>query len=442
MRSNVLGRLLGAQGLSSIGTSMSTVALAFMVLKLTGSVLQMGGVMAVATFPLAVTSWIGGAVLDRFSAKYVMVLADAARAVLIFLMPFLAERAVWLIYLVAGLMGVCSGFFNPGQVKVTAELVGREQLVKANSYLSVSRDGAELVGYLAGGVLVAAVGYTLAFAIDAGSYVVSALLLLGLPRPRPRTRPVARVAALVAESPVVFARMWRHPGLRTNLLFALLPVVAVMMAVPNSYGMVLEVFHRGAVELGVLEVIVAAGMITGGLILSRMSLKGDKNAYVLFALLGVAACLVGVYFSDFLWLSIALMGVGGAANVAMFVPSITMFQETPAEADKGRLIALRAGFGQIGTTGGFLLGGALGQVLGITRLFLVAGLAVAALSLAIYVPYRIGAGRRAQAAWEAALAAGTTRATARRAAQEAAIAGTPRDAWAVAAEAAAMEEET
>ena len=439
MRFHVLGRVLSAQALSSIGTSMSTVALAFMVYRLTGSVLQMGGIMAVSTFPLVVTSFVGGALLDRFSAKHVMVLADAARAVLIFAMPFLAREAVGLIYLVAGLMGVFSAVFNPGQIKLIGELAEREQLVKANSYLSVSRDGAELIGYLAGGVLVTYVGYTLTFVFDSASYVLSALLLLGLPRALPRTGPAPRVGALIAESPAVFLRLWRHPALRTNLLFATFAVAIVMMNIPNSYGLALKVFDRGAAGLAALEVLVAAGLIVGGLLISRMTLKGDKNRYVFFSLLAMAVCFIGVSFSDFFWVSIGLMGLAGVANVGLFVPSITMFQETPAGAAKGRLIAVRAGFGQIGSTVGLALGGVLGEVLGITRLFLVAGLVGIGLTVAIYLPYRLGAARRAQAAWTAAMATGARRATARAAAREAAIGGAT-GAWAM-AEAAAMEEE-
>ena len=73
------------------------------------------------------------------------------RAVLIFSMPFLAGRAVGLVYVVAALMGIFSGVFNPGQIKLIGELAEQEHLVKANSYLGVSRDGAELVGLPAGG---------------------------------------------------------------------------------------------------------------------------------------------------------------------------------------------------------------------------------------------------------------------------------------------------
>jgi predicted MFS family arabinose efflux permease len=450
MRLHLLWRILGSQALSSLGTSMSTVALAFMVYALTtGSTLHMGAVMAVSVLPLAVTSWLGGALLDRYSSRNLMVLADAARAVLIFAMPFAARQSVVLIYVVAGLIGVFSALFNPGQIKLVGEIAEREKLIKANSFLGVSRDGSELLGYLAGGLVVSLVGYTPAFVVDAGSYVLSALLLIGLPaagRVRagagagagagaaatpgagaagPWAAPLApvRVRTLVAESPAVFMRLWRHPALRTNLLFAVLPLAALMMYVPNSYGLVLNVFKGSAVELGALEVVVGAGMIVGGLLMSQMSLAGDKNGYVAMSTSAVAFCLLGVYFSHLLWLSIGLMGLAGALSIGMTVPSITLVQEASAHGDQGRLIALRSGFGQMGVTAGFLVGGVLGQTAGIVRAFLVAGVAAIGLCLFIYVPYRIGAGRRAQQAWQAALATGERRAVARKAAVEAALAG-------------------
>jgi MFS family permease len=394
----LLRRLLSAQALSSAGTSISMVALVIMVGRLTGSALHMGGVMAVSTFPLIVTSWVGGAVLDRFSAKRVMIVADLARAALILSMPFLAELQVGLIYAVACLMGVFSAVFNPGQMKLTSELVDREGLVKANSYLSVSRDGSELLGYLVGGGLVAAVGYKWSFVIDAFSYLASAALLFGLPRPAPRTEALTPVRQLVADSPRVFMRLWRDAGLRTNLLLAVFPLMFVMMGLPISYALVLDEFKAPAWAIGVLEGAIAAGLIVGGLVISRMKLGKDKNSYVLLSMLIVAATLVAIRFSGYLWLAILLMGVQGLANPWSFVASITMYQEAPGEGDKGRLLAIRGGFGQVGSTTGFLIGGLVGQWLGVRTAFLVAGLALMVVSLAIYTPYRLGVGRRARAA--------------------------------------------
>jgi MFS family permease len=208
-----------------------------------------------------------------------------------------------------------------------------------------------------------------------------------------------------------------------------------MMYAPNSYGLALDVFDQGASGLAVLEILTASGLIIGGLIFSRLSLSGDKNRFVVLSLVAMGSLFVVVSFSESFYLSVALLGLGGIANVGVFVPSITMFQQTPATADKGRLISLRAGFGQLGIASGFLLGGALGATLGITRVFLVSGLIGIGLTLALYLPYRVAADRRARVVRAAAVAAGATRCEAREAAAEAALGLHTSDemAWAAAA---------
>jgi MFS family permease len=413
MRLRLLGRILAAQSLSSLGTSISTIALASMVQTLTGSVLQMGAVLAVSTFPLVITSFVGGAILDRFNAKSVMVFADLCRAVLIFSMPFLAERSTGYIYVVAALMGIFSSLFNPGQVKLVGELAERKVLVKANSYLGVSRDGAELLGYLAGAPLVIALGYTVTFGADAVSYILSALLLVGLPKALPLDRPARTFADLLGDTPEVLRIIRRRPALRTNVLLAVFAATAITMSIPNCYVLAFDFFGRGNWGLTALEVFTASGMIVGGLLVSRMSLAGDKNAYVAFGLIMMGICFVAVSFSNLFWLSISFIGVAGMANVVTFVPSMTLFQETPEEAHRGRLLAIRSGFGQIGATVGLLVGGVLGSAVGIREAFLVAGFVGIGLTLIIFLPHRVASVRRAQAVWEAALAGGACRRDAR-----------------------------
>jgi MFS family permease len=423
MPASSLWRIAASQGLSSLGTSMSSVALAFMVNQVTGSVLHMGAVLAVSILPLAAGSWIVGALIDRFGPKRLMVLADAARGLLTLAMPFVAGQSVLLIYIVAVLIGLFSALFNPSQLKLVAEHSARGQLVKANSYLGMSRDGAELIGYLAGGVLVASFGYLPAFAVDAASYLVSAALLARLKSVVARRKSKLSVTALVSDTPSVLGHLWAIHHLRTNLLLALLPLCAIGLYVPNAYGLVLEVFHGGGFELGVLEWAVGCGLIVGGLAMSRVSLAGDKNLYVVASSILVAFCLLGVYFAGNLWLSISLIGLAGMASVGMTVPSITMMQEVSSDEHQGRMIAIRGGFGQLSAAVAYLLGGILGQTIGIQMTFFVAGLSAAILTILIYVPYRITGNRRAETAWKAALDTGQRRAVARQAATEARLGG-------------------
>ena len=215
-----------------------------------------------------------------------------------------------------------------------------------------------------GGVLVTYVGYTLTFLIDGATYMVSALLLLGLPKALPRMGPVPRLLPLIAEAPRVLGRLWVQPGLRVNLLLATFASAAVMMSVPNSYGLALDVFDRGAAGTG------GPGS-TDGLrpYRGRARLQPDVVAGRQEPLCGLFPGRHGT-LSGGGELQQSLLpfrrtnGPGRDGERRHLVPSITMFQQTPSAEDKGRLIAVRSGFGQMGITAGFLLGGVLGATLG------------------------------------------------------------------------------
>ena len=134
---------------------------------------------------------------------------------------------------------------------------------------------------------------------------------------------------LVAESPAVLGRLWRHPALRTNLLLAVFATGAVMMNVPNSYGLALEVFDRGSLGLGALEVFVAVGLIVGGLVVQPdAACRATRMPTSSSRWWRWRSAFIAVSFSGLFWVSIVLMGLAGVASVGVFVSSITMFQET------------------------------------------------------------------------------------------------------------------
>ncbi len=95
----------------------------------------------------------------------------------------------------------------------------------------------------------------------------------------------------------------------------------------------------------------------------------------------------------------------------------------------------------MGATAGLLLGGFVGEALGVVEAFLVAGVAAVGLSVLIYVPHAIGAGLPAIAeSLNTAMESGSTRALARKAAREAALAGR-HGRWALVAESTTLDQE-
>ena len=178
--------LFGAQAVSVLGDRMVAIALAFAVLELGGSASEIGIVLAARTLPMVLTLLIGGVVADRISRRAVMVAADLARlltqgAIAVLLISGAAE--IWMIAVLSGLTGAATGFFNPASTGLLPAIVPAERLQEANGVRATALSGGEIVGPAIAGVLIAAVGAGWAMAIDALTFAVSALFLLGLHLP-------------------------------------------------------------------------------------------------------------------------------------------------------------------------------------------------------------------------------------------------------------------
>ena len=191
--------LFAGQGISVLGDRMVAVALAFAVLELGGSASEVGLVLAALWGPLVLTVLAGGVVADRTSRRAVMVTADLVRiasqgtmAVLI----ITGGAEIWMLAALAGITGAATGFFNPASTGLLPEVVPADQLQPANALRATAVSGAEILGPLLAGVLVAAAGAGWAIAVDAATFAASAACLTLL---RPPRRELPERTSFVAE---------------------------------------------------------------------------------------------------------------------------------------------------------------------------------------------------------------------------------------------------
>jgi MFS family permease len=185
--------LLGAQGASWFGDRMVTVALAFAVLEVGGSAASVGLVLAVGTFSMVASLLVGGVVADRFSRRALMVGADLVRLVsqgTSAVLLIAGSAQVWTLALLAGISGAATGFFNPASTGLLPTVVPAERLQEANGLRATVSSVGEIGGPIVAGVIVAAAGAGWALAVDAGTFLVSALLLSRLRLPK-RVAPAA-----------------------------------------------------------------------------------------------------------------------------------------------------------------------------------------------------------------------------------------------------------
>jgi MFS family permease len=172
--------LFGAQAISVVGDRIVPVALAFAVLALTGSVRDLGFVLAAQTLPLVAFLLVGGVFADRLPRRAVMVSADLVRCAsqgVVAALLITGHARLWHLLVLQAVHGTGTAFFNPAAVGLMPLTVPAEELQEANALRGIAISAAQVAGPSLSGVLVTTIGSGWALAVDSGTFAVSALLL-------------------------------------------------------------------------------------------------------------------------------------------------------------------------------------------------------------------------------------------------------------------------
>jgi MFS family permease len=174
-------RLWAAETVSQVGTQVTLLALPVVaVTVLDATPLQMGLLTALETAAFLVIGLPAGAWVDRWRRRRVLVVADLVRAGVLATLPvayLLDVLGLAQLFVVAAVTGTATVFFDVAYQSYLPALVDRDQLVDGNGKLEASRAVAQVAGPGATGVLLRVLGAPLLIAVDAASYLVSALLI-------------------------------------------------------------------------------------------------------------------------------------------------------------------------------------------------------------------------------------------------------------------------
>ena len=171
--------LFWGQALSVVGDRITPVAIAFAVLGL-GSASDLGLVLAAGGIPFALFALAGGVWADRVGRRRVMLASDIVRALsqsatAALLLTGTAE--VWMLAVLAFVYGTAAAVFMPALIGLIPQTVSHARLQEANGLLALTRSIASVAGPALAGVLVVSAGSGEAIAVDAATFVVSALCL-------------------------------------------------------------------------------------------------------------------------------------------------------------------------------------------------------------------------------------------------------------------------
>jgi MFS family permease len=331
--------LLTGQAVSALGDWMGTIAFMVLVHRLTDSSTAVAGVLVLRLLPAAVAGPLTAQAARRWDRRYTMVSMDLVRAGLIALVPLV--RGLWWIYLMAFLVEVASLVFLPARDASVPDLVEERDLTVANGLVLGSSYGTIPLGAAAfaaaaalplltdGGV--AGRPYALAFWIDAGTYIVSCLLLMRITELSDRGhgdddateasfRDAFRIPLVRA---VVPAAATAAIGLGALFSLGVVFVRDVLDATDSQFGVLIALFGVGA---------------AGGLVLLRS--VAVSLATVRATVLVQGALIAGLSFAPGIAVTFVGAAAFGAATAATLAAGMSVLQ---SRLDgRGRVLAFAA----------------------------------------------------------------------------------------------------
>jgi MFS family permease len=332
-------RYFAGQAVSLIGTWMQATAQSWLVLTLTHSSTALGIVVALQTLPLLLLAPYGGVIADRVDKRKLMIAlqtAMGAQALILGLLTLTGSVRVWQVGLLAVLLGVDGAFANPAQQSFTLELVGREHLRNAVTLNGVMVNVARALGPAAAGILLATVGDSACFLLNAISFAAVIASLARLDR-----------SALNPTPPASRTRGQLRQGLRYVRSNAGLAVPLMMMAAVGSLTYEFQIslpvmarsgLHVGPAGFGFMTAAVGIGSVLGGLVLAARGKTGIRPLVLAAAGFGIAMTLATVAPS--LPIELAALALVGAGSIAFMSTGSSTMQLGAEPEMRGRVMSL------------------------------------------------------------------------------------------------------
>ncbi|QFG22406.1 MFS transporter [Actinomadura sp. WMMB 499] len=368
-----------AQALSFIGDQLAQVALAVLVYERTGNALLTAATYALTYLPPIVGGPLLSGLADVFPRRTVMIVCDVLRAVLVALMAVLALPLGGLCVLV--FLTVLLGTpFTAARAAVLPDVLEGDRFVAGTAINNITHQITQMLGFLAGGAIIAAVGAREALALNALTFGVSAVILIaGLRRrPAPKERDAQSLGlwrGMRDGARLVFG----DPTLRSLVSFAWLCAFYTIpegLAAPYA-----ATFDGSAVTVGLLMSAMPMGMVIGAFLFSRFVRPASRLRSMGWMAMLACLPLVGAGLNPPLWAVVLLWALSGAGSAYQLAANAAFVAAVPPSG-RGQAFGLAQSGILAGQGVGILVGGAVAEALGpqtVVALAGVLGLSVAAM---------------------------------------------------------------
>lgn len=367
--------LLGAF-VSEMGNQMQTVAVAWQIYEMTRNPLYLG-LIGVANFiPIMIFSLFGGLAADKVDRKKLLIwslLVQIIMALIFFYLSFTGQISPPLIYIILFFVATAQSFSVPARSAIFPNLVPRQFFMNAVSLHTLQFQSATLIGPAIAGFLIAGLGVSAVYLINAFSFLFFILSIL-----------LIKVPVFNHDKVVEFNLNSLKEGVKfvvsTPILYStmVLDFLATFFGTANILMPLFakDVLHVGPAGLGLLYSAPAIGGVAAGLILSSLGNVKNQGKIILGSVLLYGAATIGFGMSKFLPLSIFFLVLAGLGDMTSSIVRNTVRQMITPDHLRGRMVSIMRLFFQGGPQLGEIEAGFLAKAIGGPASVVVGGVGV------------------------------------------------------------------
>jgi MFS family permease len=332
-----------AQLVSTIGSSLTDLAAAILVFRVTNSALNVGLTLLVTALPTLFVGLFAGVFVDRFNRKRILLASDLLRALLVISIPFtVAQVGILGLYVILFFAATVRQFFDPAWESVMPEIASEEELSRANSFLSISSFGSTAVGFALAGLLSSLDQHKieLPFYIDGLTFFFSfaCVLFVRIPKHAPSEESTG-IGVVVANLRDGMQTLWRVPLLRSlfiagipvSLSFGLWNVLLLPMAI--------RALHATEFEYGLQEGLTSVGFVIGALLLAKIVDRLAEGEWIVASTIAMAVCGMAYGFAPNIAVGIVFVMLSGFFNAPYGIARRTLLQRSTPREMRGRVFS-------------------------------------------------------------------------------------------------------
>jgi len=353
------------QFISVLGSGLTSFALGVWIYDQTGQATPFALTALFSTLPALILMPLAGSFADRYSRRWIMILADTGAALITaitFLLLFFGDLQIWHIYLLAFFGSSFSAFQEPAYSASVTMLVPKDQLARASSIAQMGQAISTILTPLLAGALYGLIGLNGIILIDAVTYffAVGALLIVRIPQPKRVTSETdtGQKTSVWQEAAFGWNYLRALPGLFGLLLY--FASVNFFLSFSNVLSGPLVLSYGSSADLGIVQMVAGVSMFAGSLIMSAWG--GPKSRKVPALIVFIAISSTGFLISGLR--ANTLIISAGRVVLLVFIPfaaalSQAVFQVKIPPDVQGRVFAIRGMIARSMIPLAFLLSGPL-----------------------------------------------------------------------------------